>query len=170
MKTLLDATFDEPAASYHFDSSRDMYICYQHRDAITNWPALDDGQPIPSRMPFTQVEIEGTTFHGVIDWYGRFQTTWQKCKRWKYEIVFDSNFLCILSGSVQMDGEETISSLFGKDLIYINAALLTSRELREAGRSHQQLRTAGASPETIALIQQASSLPLVGQLDFGTPS
>jgi len=55
------------------------------------------------------------------------------CKEWNYEMHFDSDFVCILSGSVKSvttEGREEEMSKFGQSLIYVNAAI---RERIEQG-------------------------------------
>lgn len=104
------------------------YISYEH-PATAQWPALDNGRPLPSRVRFRNISFpDPHTFRGEILWQEEFGTPWQGMAKWEYEMKFDQEFLCIVSGHVkqatlynQADPREW--SRFGDDLIYINAAL-----------------------------------------------
>ena len=114
-------------ASYHFDSSTgQVYISYEHDDCCY-WPALDDGSPVPSRVPFvnTSYNADTRTFRGHIAWRQMYQTTWNGSEEWQYEMKFDSEFICILSGTVHSinRGQSIELSEYGSSLVYINAAL-----------------------------------------------
>lgn len=130
-------------ASYHFLSEpsgqtgdySEAYISYEH-PYVSQWPNLDDGSPVPSRVPFSGITWDrpGRTFRATIEWHNRYSTTWNGCARWRYEMVFDKEFTCILSGGVwttpfDIDGDEgkekeTEMSAFGESLVYVNAAVL----------------------------------------------
>ena len=134
-------------ASYHFvkkpdsdgkDDGAIAYICYDHKMTCA-WPPLDNGRPIPSRVFFRNISSpDPYTFRGSICWYDDYQTTWNGCSRWDYEMKFDTKFACILSGTVHSismnhDNEnssetEVISkmSTFGVDLNYINPGVSDS--------------------------------------------
>ena len=83
-------------------------------------------------MPFIDINFdEGTrTFRGVIPWMDRYQTTWSGCTSWHYEILFDTEYTCILSGTVKMkyfedrDFVRNDTFNYGTRLIYLNAAVL----------------------------------------------
>lgn len=73
-------------ASYHFasaateDGSRDGrtgYISYEH-PYCAQWPPLDDGSPVPARVPFTDVEWDEATrtFRGSVRWRDTYGTSW----------------------------------------------------------------------------------------------
>lgn len=125
-------------ASYHFASSSAGYISYEHDTCGRSWPPLDDGSPIPSRVPFRNIQwdLSTRTFTGTIEWEHDYGTTWRNCQRWIYEIRFDEQYTFIVSGHV--DGEErtmatssavdftittTRMSVYGENLLYVNAAL-----------------------------------------------
>lgn len=119
-------------ASYHFISSNGTgldgaYISYEHHRCSV-WPPLDNGSPIPARVPFVEVSFDADTrtFRGRIPWFDRYCTTWQGSKLWDYEIVFDSEFICIISGkvnSVIADDSEHNMYHFGETLNYVNVAV-----------------------------------------------
>lgn len=146
-------------ASYHIDPDQ-PYISYENAYAVTQWPPLDNGRPIPSKMYFTHVQTEGTHFRGVIDWIGTYGTTWNHARRWIYEIHFDDQFHCVLSGTVryEQDIDRHGQSEFGKDLVYINAALLSSETCR-ANLDFRRLQRQEASPQTLAEIRHFSRKP-----------
>lgn len=133
-------------ASYHFvkkpnsdgtdkDGGGIAYISYDHK-MTSVWPPLDDGRPVPSRVFFRNITCpDQYTFRGSICWYEDYQTTWNGCCRWDYEIKFDTAFLCIRTGTVHSismnhDNENvaetevvSIMSTFGVELNYINAGI-----------------------------------------------
>lgn len=121
-------------ASYHFVSPDNIYISYEH-PSIAQWPPLDNGMPIPSRVPFRNAVVEvneanGTTmFRGQICWYEDFGTTWHDHVQWDYQFVVDSAQYCILQGRVRCvtrTGIVNDLSTFGESLLYINAALFNT--------------------------------------------
>jgi len=133
-------------ASYHFinEGGTELdgaYISYEN-PLCSNWPPLDNGSTVPGRVPFSNIEWDPSTriFQGTIEWENRYETTWQGCTKWRYKMVFDTEYICILSGSVKSSHEigstvERDMSTFGEGLIYANAAcvdkfsaLLMSRE------------------------------------------
>jgi hypothetical protein len=157
-------------ASYHFDScSGEVYISYEHDDCCY-WPPLDDGSPIPSRVPFinTSYDTEARTFRGQIAWKQMYQTTWNGSESWDYEMKFDTEFTCIVSGTVYSvhNGQSTELSEYGQSLLYVNAALkqeVAERLSLSVDRSMHSLRTLalalvhrlseeGASVRTIATV------------------
>jgi hypothetical protein len=72
-------------ASYHFNEDGTAYICYEHEQTSTSWGNLDDGQPIPPRINFTdtQFDPDRRIFRGTIDWEGTHNTTWHSSRWWK---------------------------------------------------------------------------------------
>jgi len=127
-------------ASYHFLSSTDgegdnsAYISYEHRSCAA-WPLLDNGSPVPSRVPFVRQSFdeENRTFSGTIAWMEVYNTCWQGDKSWQYEIIFDTEFTCITSGKMVAEtqhGTEGDTYTFGYDLNYINAALVEKIRLK----------------------------------------
>jgi len=160
-------------ASYHFDIvSRIAYISYEHDDTCY-WPPLDDGSPIPSRVPFinTSYDAEARTFRGQIAWKQIYHTTWNGSETWDYQMKFDTEFTCILSGTVYSmhNGQSTELSEYGQSLIYVNAALkqaLAERLSLTEDHSMQGVRTValtlvhrlgdeGAPVRTIATVSSA---------------
>lgn len=126
-------------ASYHFispdgENEDGAYISYESV-RCSDWPPLDDGSPVPSRVPFTNrsYDPETRTFRGTISWFETYGTCWQGNALWLYEIVFDSEFLCIISGGVTMSSDEQLMSTshnihqphnYGEHLNYINAGIV----------------------------------------------
>ena len=116
-------------ASYHFlepDSNGNFqaYISYES-PRTEAWPSLDNGEPVPSRVPFRNIqwEPESRTFKGEIQWEQDYGTTWMRESLWQYEITFDQSYMFVVSGTVRRSLGEPHK--FGVDLIYINAALAT---------------------------------------------
>ena len=117
-------------ASYHFERTpkqeKFAYLSFHHPTSGILTP-LDDGQPVPSKVMFRNIVCpDKYTFRASICWYDDYKTTWNGMKQWDYEMRFDSNWVCIKSGSVRaipldITAAKSIS-VFGKDLIYINAA------------------------------------------------
>jgi hypothetical protein len=60
------------------------YISYEH-EHVAQWPPLDNGSPVPSRIWFTNTSFDATTrtFRGTIDWEGTQHTTWQGDRSWR---------------------------------------------------------------------------------------
>jgi RING-type zinc-finger len=149
-------------ASYHFCQIENptqeqhpnyAYISYES-EACQQWPPLDDGSPIPSRVPFrnividqvvknlstvslegtnvnTTVEVTFVVFRGTIEWLQDYGTTWQGNQRWEYEMIFDTQFTCILSGtvhSITQSGSREEMSQYGSALVYVNAGILSANE------------------------------------------
>eukprot|EP01082_Thalassiosira_pseudonana_P006111 g5383.t1 g5383 contig2:435927-437358(-) len=124
-------------ASYHFlsepdeDGSHRAYISYENPQTF-QWPSLDNGSTVPSRVPFRNIEwnTETRTFKGEIHWLDDLGTTWTNDSLWEYEIVFDPTFKFILSGTCSRSDERE-PHRFGHDLVYVNAALEDAlREVR----------------------------------------
>lgn len=177
-------------ASYHFQSLEDSYISYES-PATAQWPPLDNGMPIPSRVPFRNVSVntdtEGkTTFRGHICWLQDFGTAWQGSVGWEYEILFDSEFLCIVGGRVQSvslhpSGTTEVMedmSTYGETLIYVNAALFDRFQQRERSPDFrnrfnaigERLTRQGASVRTLApvhyILMQANLPDATNPFDF----
>jgi hypothetical protein len=171
-------------ASYHFLSNEDgAYISYEH-PLCAQWPPLDDGSPVPSQVYFKNVALDETEriFQGTIEWQEEYGTTWQGCRKWIYEMKFDSEYTCILSGvvkSISNGNQEQEMSTFGRDLVYINAAVMdkfqspldhdSDQYLRISGGVRVRLAWEGASDQTLAMMfrvllppQQPGSI----QIDF----
>ena len=120
---------------------------------------LHDGSPIPPRVHFHDISTEvveetrpnpaladgassestndnivvtsHTVFRGNIEWLRDYGTTWQNCERWEYEMHFDSQLTCIISGTVHSIKSSAATSpssreemsQYGSNLIYLNAGL-----------------------------------------------
>ena len=128
------------------------YISYQH-EMCGQWPPLDDGSPIPPQVYFHNISVEEVeqtqrlqnggsegddednretlttshiVFRGNIEWLQDYGTTWQNNSRWEYEMHFDSELTCIVSGTVHCissDSSRREMSRYGTDLVYINAGI-----------------------------------------------
>lgn len=163
-------------ASYHFikpDEDNDgnsntareyqAYISYEN-PKTSQWPNLDNGEPIPSRVPFRNIQWneETRTFKGDILWMQDYGTTWTGHSKWMYEIIFDVEYRFIASGTCTMMGREP--HRFGEDLVYINAsmeyvlskALLYSSSTEEYLDNLRDCRDAGASSETMQCLGQVA--------------
>lgn len=157
-------------ASYHFmkdpdiDGTYQAYISYES-PRTEAWPSLDNGETVPARVPFRNVQWgpETRTFKGDICWEEDYNTTWMSESKWSYEIVFDPNFMFVASGAVLRAMGEPHQ--FGSDLVYINAALETPlREIRETTQStgayfgviRQCRDSGGASPGTLEMLGEVA--------------
>lgn len=119
-------------ASYHFispegDGENSAYISYEHH-ACAAWPLLDNGSPVPSRVPFVHQSFdkENRVFCGTIAWTDDYNTSWQGDKSWQYKIIFDEEYTCVKAGRMVAEtrgGTEGATHTFGYDLNYINAAI-----------------------------------------------
>ncbi|KAL7569910.1 hypothetical protein ACA910_008574 [Epithemia clementina (nom. ined.)] len=116
-------------ASYHFEGNEegDVYISYES-PSTGMWPPLDNGQAVPARVPFRNISFdpESRTFRGHICWQEEYGTSWQGMIRWEYEMVFDRDYTCIVSGhvdSVNSHGIQECMSRYGESLVYCNAKL-----------------------------------------------
>ena len=134
-------------ASYHFVPPSDgqevgqVYISYEN-PMTSDWPPLDNGQPIPAKVYFHNISFPTpTTFRGHILWQEDYGTPWQGMIRWEYEMIFDEKFTCIVGGSVtsfEAHTPETPRELsrYGESLVYVNAALY--REFRRLVTEEEQ--------------------------------
>lgn len=115
-------------ASYHFLTTEEAYISYEH-PVSSQWPPLDDGSPVPDRIFFrnTSYDAHERIFRGEICWEQDYGTTWQGFRTWMYQMKFDSNYTYIVSGTVHSllvgTDEPHETSTFGHDLVYMNAAV-----------------------------------------------
>ncbi len=102
-----------------------VYISYEH-DRCAEWPSLDDGSPVPFRVPFVDISYDENrrTFRGRIPWREAYGTTWQGNAEWNYVMVFDTEFTCIISGEVAMSSNDYSTSTYGETLNYYNAAIV----------------------------------------------
>ena len=160
-------------ASYHFlepddDGNLQAYISYESSSTEV-WPSLDNGNPVPARVPFRNIEWDQNTrtFKGDICWEEDYQTTWTRAGLWQYEITFDSTFMFVVSGTVSSSVREPHK--FGIDLIYINAAMETP--LRET------LQTSESTEEYLGVIRSwrddeasSSTLDMLGEVAMSVMS
>lgn len=160
-------------ASYHFvkpHSVNDVglvYISYEH-PLVSHWPPLDNGMPIPARVMFRNVSFpDPHSFRGHICWLQDYGTSWQGVVRWEYEMKFDTEFICILSGAVTTfmanddnDAMPNEMSRYGLDLVYCNAALYDEYCGRQNATDTVQgrLKDEGASEQTRGMILHVSRL------------
>jgi hypothetical protein len=166
-------------ASYHFLSPEEgAYISYEH-PSTGQWPPLDNGEPIPSRVYFHNVRVEGTSFRGEILWQQDCNTTWQRMSEWIYHMVFDQEFTCIVSGQVLSRGPDSSHtpqemSTYGESLVYVNAAMYTAfRQLAEAGVEfddaaealNERLSNEGGTQRTVAAVYGLFSAAFIGAED-----
>jgi len=113
-------------ASYHFETDEDgnheAYISYEN-PRTSEWPNLDNGMSIPSRVPFRNIQWnpERRVFKGDICWLEDQGTTWNGESKWSYEMQFNRTFLFIVSGTCSLSDRD--DHQFGRDLVYVNAAL-----------------------------------------------
>jgi hypothetical protein len=157
-------------ASYHFEQNADnegdfrAYISYEHRHTSA-WPSLDNGEDVPDRVPFRNIEWdpEERIFKGDICWQEDYGTTWMGEDKWHYEIKFDPKFMFILSGTCTRSNSEDPHK-FGQDLVYVNAALESIlRDIRETVSTTGQYldvvrkwRQDGASGPTLDMLGEIS--------------
>lgn len=75
---------DQPPAEVAAAALGSAYISYEHPHCA-QWPPLDDGSPVPARVPFTdlQWDVAAKTFRGTIDWRTSHQTSWQGVDKWE---------------------------------------------------------------------------------------
>ena len=126
-------------ASYHFvkkpkvagrDEGAVAYMSFDHK-MIGDWPPLDNGRPLPSRVVFRNTCCpDQQTFRGSICWYDDYQTTWKGSSRWDCEVHFDSSFSSFRYGTICKIGKTTCGAkqgseieTIGVDVPYINAGV-----------------------------------------------
>ena len=140
-------------ASYHFEEN-ESYISYEH-PLCGQWPRLDDGSPIPSRVLFRETTFDPTerVFRGSICWQDDYQTTWQGCRKWIYSIKFDQHYTFCIGGTVRSDTQHSNDlhemSIFGLDLLYANAAIedFFRQQLQQQLEEEQQQQQDGQQDE-----------------------
>ena len=117
------------------------YISYEN-PSTSEWPPLDNGQPIPAKVYFHNISFPNpTTFRGHILWQEDFSTPWQGMIRWEYEMIFDEGVTCIVGRAVTSyeahapDSPRELSR-YGESLVYVNAALY--REFRRLVQQEEQ--------------------------------
>ena len=156
-------------ASYHFVSPSEgegigtVYISYEN-PSTSEWPPLDNGQPIPAKVHFHNISFPtATSFRGQILWQEDFGTPWQGMIRWEYEMIFDEKFTCIVGGSVtsfEVDSPDVPRELsrYGESLVYVNAALyqefrrLVVEEEEEVARDRNTAVTDQESTATMSTL------------------
>ena len=165
-------------ASYHFEETTDedsvdyrAYISYEHPHTEV-WPALDNGEKVPDRVPFRNIEWDSNEriFKGDICWEEEYSTTWMGEDFWHYEIEFDPTFIFIKSGTCTRSNSQEPHQ-FGQDLVYVNAGLegmlsglketiTTTGEYLDVVRKWRQ---AGASGPTLEMLGEVSMRVLDNQ-------
>ena len=130
--------------SLHFDGEAGYYLSYEHARWSTT--KLEDGAAFPSRIFFTQqtFDVNQRKFCGLADyggsWNGTVSETW--------EITFDTEYLCVLSGTVvynKADGGIRYSETIG-DIYYTNTKIdgranaQTVERLEKEGATDRSLR------------------------------
>jgi len=156
-------------ASYHFlrpDCNGNLHAYISYESPRTEmWPSLDNGDNVPSRVPFRNIQWDeqARTFIGDICWEEDYNTTWMGERLWKYNIIFDSTFMFVLSGTVTRSTGEPHK--FGIDLVYINAAIESTlkEELQNSQGEYMQhldvirrWRDAGATPKTLDMLGEVA--------------
>lgn len=179
-------------ASYHFMNTNDTnstidsnisnstyqaYISYES-PRTELWPPLDNGNAIPSRVPFRNIrwDVRTRTFQGDICWLDDYDTTWTNETKWSYTIVLDSTYSFISSGTVSRSRGGRPHQ-FGIDLVYINAALETPLRERMVHQQQQQTTAAGGrSPSAyLDIVRQwrdvghasTATLDMLGEVAMG---
>jgi len=99
-------------ASLHFDEEIGTYLSYEH--GVYSGRKLRDGTTWPSRVFFIEqsFDVQERTFRGSIDFGKRM-----------FEIVFDTQFLCVLSGTIVRKRKrgDQIEASFGEDCVYTSS-------------------------------------------------
>lgn len=92
------------SASYHFLSPTESYISYRH-PACRDLPPLDDGSPLPTRVNFHNLDWkeEERKLSATIEWEKDFGTSWNDNVRWKLTMYFDTEYMIILKGGLQVE-------------------------------------------------------------------
>lgn len=92
------------SASYHFISPEHSYVSYEH-PACSDLPPLDDGTPLPTRVPFSNMEFDENErkLTAQVEWENQFGTSWNDNVRWKLEMWFDSEYMVIIKGGIQCE-------------------------------------------------------------------
>merc|ERR1740124_1115921 len=108
--------------SIHFTQEDGCYVSWEHADYSIE--KKDDRTTLPSRILFTEQEfnLEKRTFSGLIDFHG----SWGGVLYRHYELVFDTQFLCVVSGKTNLkkvSGETQTRDIFGKTCLYTNKHL-----------------------------------------------
>jgi len=132
--------------SLHFNNEIGSYLSYEH-DRYSN-SKMDDGiTKWPSRIFFIEPSYNSNerTFSGLIDFEGSLA---DGVVSHMYEIVFDTQFLCVLSGKIirkRVDKEDQIET-FGQDCAYTNSNLVgkvnmqTLKRLEKEGATERNMR------------------------------
>lgn len=152
-------------ASYHFlepdaDGVYNAYISYEH-PLTSQWPNLDNGMAVPSQVPFRNIRwnSETRTFSGDISWLQDYGTTWNGESEWSYEIKFDPAFMFISTGTCTRSEEEP--NEFGRDLIYVNAALEQAMREMPGGFDTamflMQCQMGNASHDTLQMMEEVAN-------------
>ena len=128
--------------SLHFDGEAGCYVSREH----DSWSSakLDDGTAFPSRIFFTQqtFDVNQRKFCGLADyggsWNGTVSQTW--------EITFDTEYLCVLSGTVVYNkADGGINYTIGEDMYYTN----TKIDGRANAQTVERLEKEGATDKSL---------------------
>jgi len=123
--------------SLHFDKEIGCYISCEH-DLYSD-RNLKDGTEWPPRVYFTEQSFNSNErkFCGLINFRGRRM----------FELVFDKQFLCVLSGKIvrRKKRRKDQIKIFGKDCIYTNSNLAGNVDLRTVKRLEEE----GATKKTL---------------------
>ena len=130
--------------SIHFDQQIGPYLPYEG-DIYKN-SKLKDGSPWPSRKVLTDYSFNSNKrkFCGSFEF--EFEGTH------KYELVFDTQFMCVLSGNVVKklaNGKEELLTS-GEDFCYVNADLKKKINIETL----RWLENEGASDKTMSYVRK----------------
>lgn len=106
-----------------------LYMSFEHA-SNGRLSQLDDGRPLPSRVKCRNVQFSdnGRTVECHVNWLQDIGLPWQEMTQWKLKMHFDTEFVCILSGSLHGSpiGEKDNwfpMRDFSSNLLYCNAGL-----------------------------------------------
>ena len=151
-------------ASYHFISELGggldgAYISYESSECAV-WPPLDDGSPVPARVPFsyTSWDVASRTFRGKVEWQRMYGSTWQGDALWDYEMNFCPNYLAIVSGFVKSSPSIApemfqVKNEYGQSLIYIN------------GRSSEKILSSVSKDEVLRIFRHIVTYQSLENID-----
>jgi RING-type zinc-finger len=130
-----------------------VYMSMEH-PGMSQVPPLDNGHPLPSRLPCRTVSWNAATrtFTGEIDWLREAQSPWQGTAKMHLNLTFDPQFMCIVSGTIRHEihdekGRFPLMNFKTKNF-YCNAALYRAfcdMDNLDMVGLEQRLRTEGAA-------------------------
>jgi len=135
--------------SIHFHQEIDTYLSYEGNPYTG--VKLTNGTPWPSRMLFsdTSFDRKERKFSGAFSFGNTCADGGVKSQQWV--LVFDTQFLCVLSGSIvrkNVGGQEFVTTA-GKDFCYVNANLKGKINIDTL----KQLEDEGASEKTLSYLR-----------------